>query len=141
MGIFDFVVNNSDLLEKLYANPKGEIDLEATDFDFSHGDLEVDTEGTKMIFSVAVGNLTMRTIVSIDNLADVVREIRNIQDVDKRQTVLETIESQYRDDAQVAMDEAETSLQDAQDARDAAKKDFDLIVDSINDLKGAWNIP
>ncbi len=141
MGLFDFVVNNADLLEKLYANPKGEIDLDLDDFDFSHSDLQVKIDGARLLFSVEVGNLKLMTSVDIDNLADAVKAIRAISDVDLRVTVLETIEDAYRDDAKVAIDLAEQNLSDAQSRHDAAKKDLDMIVDSINDLKGAWNIP
>ncbi len=141
MSIFDFVTNNADLLEKLYANPKGEIDVELAEFNFAHSDMEVEVDGPRLVFSVQVGALKLVTSVDIDNLRDAVQEIVKIADVNIRITVLETIEDAYRDDAQTAINVAENRLTDAMNRRDEAKKDFDTVVDSINELKGAWNIP
>lgn len=139
--IFDFVMKNANILEEIYSNEKGEISVEPSEFDFGHDDVVVDVEEADMVFSVSVGDLKLVTRVNIDNMGAVSKFIKDIKDPNKRESVIEMIEDSYRGEAESSVETARERVADAQVVYDAAKQDFDTVVDALGDLKKNWNIP
>ena len=67
--------------------------------------------------------------------------LKLIKDVEKRREVIELIEENYRQEAELELEMEETNVEEAVSRRDQAKEDFDLIVDTLRDIKSAWKIP
>jgi hypothetical protein len=141
MNLFDFVMNHSQELEKLWDSKNGEVAIEPQDFDFSHNDLEVLVDNTDLVFSVDVAGIMLKCVVTIDNISAATPYITHIKDANLRQMVIENIEETYRSEAESELDLARENLKEAQDQVNAAQKDFDTVVDTLSRLKGAWNVP
>jgi len=141
VSLFKFILDNKDTIEELAIDKEGYIKLPSNEFDFSHSDVEVETNETEIIFSIEVGIFTLVCVVDIDNLADCTDKLVRITNVDTRKMIIEMLEDKYRYEADMAYDMAKDNLSEAQQQVVDAKKDYDCVVNSLNDLKKNWSIP
>jgi hypothetical protein len=141
VSLFKFILDNKDTIEELAIDKEGYIKLLSNEFDFSHSDVEVETNETEIIFSIEVGIFTLVCVVDIDNLADCTDKLVRITNVDTRKMIIEMLEDKYRYEADMAYDMAKDNLSEAQQQVVDAKKDYDCVVNSLNDLKKNWRIP
>lgn len=140
-SLFDFVIKNANQLEQIVLNDDGDIAVPVDEFDFSHPDTQVEKDNEDIVFTVPVGVFSMKARVNIDNLSDAAKYLKKITDSSLRREVIEAIEENYRADAEIARDEAQSTFDDAATKLALAQKDFDDVVDSLGELKGAWNVP
>jgi hypothetical protein len=95
----------------------------------------------QMVFEVEIGQFKVRTKVWIENFGEAADFLKLIKDIEKRREVIELIESNYREEAEFNLEVEESNVEEATSRRDQAKEDFDLIVDTLRDIKTAWKIP
>lgn len=138
--IFDFVTNHAKEIEQL-AIDGDEVRIPIDEYDFSHPDLQVDTSGDGVTFTVEVGPFKLVTTVDIDNLSDATKHLKAVNCQDKRREIIEAIEEKYRNEAESERDQAEEEMNEAKQKLDDSQKDFDNVVDALGDLKGAWSVP
>jgi hypothetical protein len=140
-NLFDFIVKNANYLEEIILNDDGDIEIPVDEFDFSHPDLEVETDNETIVFTIPIAVFSLKARISIDNLNDATKHLAAIKDASLRKSVIEAIEENYRADADVIRESAKEEYEQAEARLKAAQKDFDGVVDALGDLKGAWNIP
>ena len=142
MNIFDFVTQNQSSLEQLVVGDDGEIELPVDQYDFSHPDVTVVTDDDDdIVFELTVGMFTLRTRIGLNNLQDAIQYIKKASTPGLRREVVEAIETKYRGEAESNRDLALEEVKEAQSHLATAQQAFDEIVDSLQELKGAWNVP
>ena len=141
MNVYDFLVQNQDIMDKIEFSKDGAIEVPPSEFGFSSPDVQMEVSKHQMVFEVKIGQFRIRTKVWIENLAESAEYLKLVQNVDKRQEVIELIENNYREEAQLEFEIEKTNVEEAVARRDEAKKDFDLIVDTLRDIKTTWKIP
>jgi len=141
MSIYDFLIQNQKMMEQIEFAPDGAIEVPPNEFGFSNPDLGMEVVKHQMVFEVDIGQFKVRTKVWIENFSEAADYLKLIKDVEKRREVIELIEENYRQEAELELEMEETNVEEAVSRRDQAKEDFDLIVDTLRDIKSAWKIP
>lgn len=141
MSLYDFLTNNQSILQEITFGPDGAIEVSPEEFGFDDSTLEMEVIKHQMVFEISVGQFKMRTKVWIDNLSSAANHVKKITDIEKRKEVIELIESHYREDAQLELEVAEANVEESKALLAEAQKDFDLVVDTLREIKTAWKIP
>lgn len=141
MTLFDFVIKNANYLEDIILSDEGNVVVPIDEFDFAHDDLEIEVDNKEIVFKVSVGSIDLICTVGIDNLKDSVDHMKKVKSPDTRREIFEMIEETYRTEAEEERDSAETAKSEADANFKNAQEDFDAVVDSLGELKGAWGIP
>jgi len=141
MSIYDFLVQNEDVLSQIEFSADGTIEVPPNEFGFSNSDVEMEVVKHEMIFSVDIGHFRVSTKVWIDNIGEAADYLKQIKDPDKRKEVIELIEENYRDEAQLQLELEESNVEETTSRRDQARKDLDTVVDTLREIKSAWKIP
>jgi hypothetical protein len=141
MSRFDFIAKNLPILEELFSAEDGIIDVPLDEYDFSHNDMEADVDGDGVVFTVSISIFTLRCQVPRQELAAALPFMSKIGRPETREALINIIEQEIKPAAEEVFSDAKDDFQVASDAFTDAKGTLDGVVDSLRNLKGAWNIP
>jgi len=142
MTLFEFIVKNQSMLEKLdFDSDESEnISIDASEFDFSHPDLDLEIEENLFIFSVKIGNYKVSTMVAEDNLQENLANIKKIVDSGIREELVLAIEEDMLSGIQDQYENAEATLSTAQAEFDEVVKMQKSVKGSLGEIKTEWGI-
>ena len=151
MDLFDFVVSNKDEIEKLQEESEnGLIYLDASDFDFSHDEVQFELasesedeeaqEGTVRFF-VEAGKYKLLCELTYEELADNLDDLENISDPDIREKVIEALENDIEPALSEQVDEAKDEVENIKGLLKEAEDRHDNVKGSLSKLKNKWGVP
>lgn len=139
-SLFDFVAQHQNILETLYSDD-GEISIPPDQFDFGHKDLVHDEDTMGILrFYVEIGTFKLFTEISPDDMSANAKYIRNITNVDVRESVVKAMEEVMLLDAIESRKTVEDELNDARQRLMNCESTVDSLNDAMRLIKNDWGV-